>query len=68
MNKQDPFYTLIPMLYDIYDSKEFVDGIYSYIDTEEKCLAMIDYIKSYEDVDPSSVCVMALEICDAYDK
>lgn len=65
-NKNDPYAILISKLRAIYDSREFVDGIYSYIDTEEKCLAMLEYLDSYEDIDMSSVCLMALEINDKY--
>ena len=60
--------SLIDALYSVYDNDEFVDGVYSALETESDAQIVIEYINRGEEVDPMQIGLLALTLSNAHEE
>lgn len=53
---------LIKKLYSIWDDREFVAGVVSFLDEEFEMKQVLDHIEANEDITPSELLLIALSI------
>lgn len=60
--------SLIDALYSVYDNDEFVDGVYSALETESDAQIVIEYINRGEEIDPTQIGLLALTLSNAHEE
>lgn len=55
------------LLYAISDDEDFIDGIFSEMETPEDVQTVIDYIERGVDVDPTQISLLSIDIGKAHD-
>lgn len=62
------WHSLIDALHSVYDNDEFVDGVYSALETESDAQIVIKYINRGEEVDPTQIGLLALTLSNDHEE